>query len=80
MNFVEKKDRNRMEKNRNEATAGGGNQGKEYILKRRDGSKFPTKITWAPIKGAAGNIIGVLALIEDITERRQAEEEHRESD
>ncbi len=77
LNFVEKKERNSIEKNRNEATAGGGNQGKEYILKRRDGSEFPTKITWAPIKGATGNIIGVLALIEDIAERRRAEEEHK---
>ncbi len=77
LNFVQKEDRNRMEKNRNEATAGGGNDGREYTLKRRNGSKYPTKITWAPIKGATGNIIGVLALIEDITERRQAEEEHK---
>jgi PAS domain S-box-containing protein len=75
--FAEKKDHNRMEENRNEATVGGGNNGKEYVLKRRDGSKFPTKITWSPIKGATGNIIGGLALIEDLTERRQAEEEHR---
>jgi two-component system cell cycle sensor histidine kinase/response regulator CckA len=76
LNFAEKEDRNRMEKNRIEAIVDGGNQGKEYALKRRDGSKFPTKITWAPIKGATGNIIGVLALIEDIAERRKAEEEH----
>jgi PAS domain S-box-containing protein len=80
LHFIEIKDRKRMEENRNEATAGGGNQGQEYILKRRDGGKYPVRITWAPIKGAAGNSIGVLALIEDIAEHRRAEEEHHKVD
>jgi len=77
LHFIKAKDRKRMEENRNEATVGGGNNGQEYDLKNRNGNKFPTKITWAPIKGAEGNSIGVLALIEDMTVQKQIDEERQ---
>ncbi|MDD5339207.1 MAG: transporter substrate-binding domain-containing protein [Dehalococcoidales bacterium] len=77
LHFIGTKDRKRMEQNRNEATVGGGNNGQEYMLKNRDGNKFPTKITWAPIKGAEGNSIGVLALFEDMTVQKQINEERK---
>ncbi|MGD0779677.1 MAG: ATP-binding protein [Dehalococcoidales bacterium] len=78
LDFIGKKDQERAGEYHDKAAESVANQDNEYILKRKDGSEFPAKLTGSPIKDQAGNIIGTLAMIEDITERRQAEEEHRE--
>ena len=43
-------------------------------LIKRDGSNIPIDDSAAPIKGDRGNIIGVVLIIKDATERKQAEE------
>ncbi len=78
-NFVSKKDRDRAVEYHNEVVESGTDQDNEYILKRKDGSEFPAKITEIPIEDASGNILGTLAMVEDITEQRKAEEEHRKN-
>jgi PAS domain S-box-containing protein len=78
LDFVGKKDQGMAKKSHEEAIESGADRDKECILQRKDGSEFPARLSGALIKDAAGNIIGTLAMIEDITERRQAEEEHRE--
>jgi PAS domain S-box-containing protein len=47
----------------------------EFLLKRKDGSVFPAMVTDSPILSAKGELIGVVGVSVDITERKRAEEE-----
>jgi PAS domain S-box-containing protein len=50
----------------------------ERILKRKDGSTFPALIEDRIVRDESGRIIGIRAVIQDITERKRAEEQiHR---
>ncbi|MDD5205945.1 MAG: PAS domain S-box protein, partial [Desulfobacterales bacterium] len=46
------------------------------ILVRKDGKEVPIDDSGAPIKDAAGKIIGIVLVFRDTTARRQAEREH----
>lgn len=46
------------------------------ILVARDGRNIPIDDSGAPIRDAAGNLVGAVLIFRDITERRQAEREH----
>ncbi len=46
----------------------------EFIVQRRDGTTFPTLVTDAPVYDDAGNVIAIVGVSLDITERKQAEE------
>ena len=52
----------------------------ERMLRRKDGSTFPVLIKDRILKREDGTIIGIRAAIQDITERKQAEEKLRESE
>lgn len=45
---------------------------------RKDGSRFPVEYSTNPIEDARGNIVGVVVVFRDMTERRQAEERMRQ--
>ncbi len=45
---------------------------------RRDGSQFPTEMTTTLLKDAEGEPIGLIGFVEDITERKRAEQAIRE--
>jgi two-component system, cell cycle sensor histidine kinase and response regulator CckA len=47
---------------------------RETVRRRKDGSLVPVSLTLSPIKDAAGGVIGISAIVRDITERRRAEE------
>ena len=50
----------------------------ETIRQRKDGSFVNVSISSAPVYDAAGNAIGRMAILADITERKQAEENEHE--
>ncbi len=52
---------------------------KESLNVRADGSVFPVSLTSIVVRGDSGEPVGVVAMAEDITERRQAEEALRKS-
>ncbi|MFC1937494.1 PAS domain S-box protein [Chloroflexota bacterium] len=47
----------------------------EYTFLRKDGSEFPAELNGAMLSDADGNAIGLIAITEDITERRKMEEQ-----
>jgi diguanylate cyclase (GGDEF)-like protein/PAS domain S-box-containing protein len=53
----------------------------EFVLQHKDGTKFPALVTLTPIVDDAAELIGIVAVATDITERikaeRVAKEEHR---
>ncbi|HEX7830541.1 MAG TPA: PAS domain S-box protein [Thermoanaerobaculia bacterium] len=49
----------------------------ELMMQRRDGTTFPAYVINAPLLDDAGKIAGTVAVSQDVTERRRAEEELR---
>ena len=45
--------------------------GYETVLQRKDGERLPASVSAAPIADAAGDIVGTVAIIADISERRE---------
>lgn len=52
----------------------------EFIAQKRDGTKFPTYVTDTPVLDEEGEVISIIGLSLDITERKQAEETLRQSE
>ena len=52
----------------------------EFRLRRKDGSVFPTSHTVAPLRDGRGKQTGWVSLVQDITERKRAEEALRQSE
>jgi PAS domain S-box-containing protein len=50
----------------------------EFTVQRRDGSEFPAMVTDSPIFSDKGELIGIVGVSVDNTERRQAEEEREQ--
>jgi len=51
--------------------------GLETERQRKDGSRLAVSVSAAPVLGADGRTRGMMSLIQDITQRKQAEEEQR---
>ena len=47
----------------------------EFLVRRKDGSVFPAMVTDSPIVSEQGELIGVVGVSVDISERKRAEEE-----
>lgn len=58
--------------------AGESFTGLELERRRKDGSTVPISLSTAPILGEAGQVVGIMAAVEDITERRRATAEREE--
>lgn len=51
----------------------------EFLVKHRDGSDFFAQVTDTPILDENGNLIGIIGVSQDITERKAMDEELRKS-
>ncbi|MEW6555051.1 MAG: PAS domain S-box protein [Actinomycetota bacterium] len=67
-----------------ERSMGGGDRGtsRQYEVEflRKDGSRIFTNVAASPLTDDAGTAAGALAMVSDITERKRAEDEVRESE
>jgi len=52
----------------------------EFDVRRRDGSVFPAQVSDTPIQDEGGNLVGVVGVSADISERRRAEAAVREAE
>jgi signal transduction histidine kinase len=52
----------------------------EVYLTRRDGRAIPVGIAFSPMRGEDGSPVGLVAIFQDLTERRQVEEQLRRAD
>ena len=62
-----------------ELVAGRGWSG-EFVVGRRDGSVFPAMVTDTPVLDERGDLVGVIGVSMDITERKRTEEALKESE
>jgi PAS domain S-box-containing protein len=46
----------------------------EFLVQRRDGVIFPVLVTDSPLLGEQGELLGIIGIFIDITERKRAEE------
>jgi two-component system sensor histidine kinase UhpB len=53
----------------------GESRASEFLLRRRDGTYFPAAVTGSSILDEQGQLIGRIGLSQDITQRKQVEEE-----
>ncbi len=67
-------------RNQRAAVAGQNFVNYETRRRRKDGSLFDVSISTAPLRDAAGQTYGVVALVADITERKRSEESLRRSE
>ncbi len=58
---------------------GGGYTGFETVRVHRDGRRLDVEISAAPIRDATGEVVGAMAVLGDISDRRRQEEEVRAS-
>ena len=51
----------------------GRNWSGEFVVQRRDGTTFPAIVTNTPVYDERGNLVGIIGVSTDITERKQVE-------
>jgi PAS domain S-box-containing protein len=78
--FIAEKDHARAAENLKKTLEQGRGGITEYTILREDGSEFPGELSAAIIRDKSGNPTRFVAIIRDITERKQAEEALRESE
>jgi diguanylate cyclase (GGDEF)-like protein/PAS domain S-box-containing protein len=52
----------------------------EFVARRKDGASFPVEVTDTPVRDDQGNVVGIVGVSTDITERKRAEEALHESE
>jgi PAS domain-containing protein len=52
----------------------------EFTVQRKDGTTFPAMVTNSPVHDERGNLVGMIGVSADISERKKAEEALRESE
>ncbi len=59
---------------------GGKSWSGRFVVRRKDGTSFPVHVTDTPVHDEEGNLVGVVGVSTDITERERAEVDLRESE
>jgi len=77
---IAEKDHERAMKNLNIAAEKGSVHNIEYEIVRKDGGTFPANISASVIKEVTGNMTGFVAIAQNITQRKQAENALKESE
>jgi PAS domain S-box-containing protein len=72
--FIDLKDQELALKNLRKTLKSGSLRNTEYIMKKKDGSRYTGELNAAIIKDARGNPKAFLGITRDVTERKQAEE------
>lgn len=75
--FFNKGEYDKAEKRRKEVIREGFSLGDDYIIARKDGTTLPVRIYAALIKNPSNKPQSFVAVIEDLTIQKQAEEEHK---
>jgi PAS domain S-box-containing protein len=52
----------------------------EFTVQRKDGTSFPVHVTDTPVHDDQGNVVGLIGVSTDITERKRAEAKLKESE
>jgi len=74
LDFIDRDDHEKFRTNLRRTLKEGVTRGVEYGLVRKDGSRFVGEITGAVIREASGRPKAVMALVRDITARKQVQE------
>jgi PAS domain S-box-containing protein len=77
LEFIDQLDKERVAADLQRITAGELLQNTEYIMQRIDGSRYYAEVSPRVIKDTSGNPFGIIAIIRDITKRKQVEERVR---
>ena len=75
--LVAEKDREKAKGNLKKVLDHGSIKNVEYIALTKDGTEFSAELSASVIKDPSGNPIGFMAITKDVTERKKAEEELR---
>jgi len=75
--FIAEKDRTEAMKNLKRTSEQGCLNNIEYTLLRKDGSEFDAELSTAVLRDASGNPTGFVAITQDISERKRAQERER---
>ena len=78
--FISKKDRLKLSEGVRETLEEKPRGIKSYTMLKKDGTEFPAEATSSPIKDKDGNIIGIIGVAQDITERKKTEQIVKESE
>ncbi len=78
--IVAKRDHTRIQKSLAKTLKDGAVRNVECTFLTADGREFPAELGAAVLKDKSGDPFGLIALIEDITERKWAEEKEREAE
>lgn len=77
---IAEKDHERATKNLSKAIEKGAVHNIEYEIVRKDGHTFPANMSASVIKDASGKMTGFVAIAQNITQRKQAENALKESE
>lgn len=72
--FIAPEDRERAAENLRLALRDGVVRDAEYVLLKKDGSRYPVELSAAVVRDADGKPTGFVALLRDVSERKRAEE------
>ena len=75
LSLVAAKDRKRVIKDTKRILEQGSTRDVEYACLNKDGSEFPAELSMSLARDASGNPIGLVAIVKDVTERKQMEKQ-----